>query len=364
MIPAPRPDPGVVADERRTVIWRTVYELVSRADEAGVLANQLGAVASLALREQGRPVPAVFEREARFARAAWMGSIPLLGRIRSLCDGPLLLIKGPEVAALYPGHARAFVDIDLLCPNAEAVHAALRANGFIEVDDPEIYEQEQHHLRPLQWPALWLKIEIHTRPWWPEGLNPPDMAEIVAKAVPSATGVPGICAPHPAHHAMILASHSWQAQPLETLRGLVDVAAVANRVSERELTAAARAWGIERIWRTTYEAATGLLADRRRTAPVRLWARHLPAVEERSVIGNHLQRWLHGFWGFPPRLALQRAAVGLRKDLLRYPNETWREKFIRLASALTRPRAPMSSHTRAWRERVADDPPEPPRQGT
>lgn len=30
---------------------------------------------------------------------------PLLERIRAACDGPLVLVKGPEIARLYPGGA-------------------------------------------------------------------------------------------------------------------------------------------------------------------------------------------------------------------------------------------------------------------
>jgi hypothetical protein len=342
-------------DESPEQIWRSLYDLVREAEVPGVLANRLGPFAAGSLREHGRPVAVEYETEARLARAAWMGSITLLGRIRSLCEGPLLLFKGAEVAGLYPGHARAFMDIDLLCPDAAAVHAALRAGGFREVDDPEIYAREQHHLRPLQWPGLWLKVEVHTRPWWPPELTPPPIHEFVDRAVPSVTGVRGICAPSPAHHAIILSSHAWQSQALETLRDLVDIAAVAARADLREVDRIARAWGMQRIWRTTYGAARGLLYEHRPTVAVRMWGRHLPVVRERSVLGNHLQRWLHGFWGFPPSVVLRRIARGLRQDILPHPGETWREKLIRTAYALARPGAPMSSHRQAWQERTALD---------
>jgi hypothetical protein len=287
------------------------------------------------------------------AHAAWMTAIPLLGRIRSVCEGPVLLIKGPEVVALYPDRARGFNDIDLLVPDPEATHATLRANGFVEVDDPETYEQDQHHLRPLQWPALWPWIEIHKRPLWPALLPAPGIEEIVARAVPSATGVQGLSAPHPAHHALILASHHWVTEPMGSLRDLVDVFAVTTQTDERELAAFARELGIERIWHTTYAAIQGLFGGERQSWAVRLWGRHLPEVRERTVVENHVERWLHGFWGFSPRLALRRIRAELRQELVPYPGERWRDKLIRVAYALTHPRAPVSSHQRAWREAAA-----------
>ncbi len=330
-------------------IWGTLETLLAGADEKGVLANKLGALAARSMRLQGRSVPSSFEKEARLARTAWMTAIPLLGRIRSLCEGPLLLIKGPEVSVLYPDRARGFVDVDLLCPDAEAVHAALRGEGFVEVDDPELFE-DHHHLRPLQWPALWLKVEIHQRPMWPEGRRPPAMADIVGAAVPSLTGLRGLSAPHPAHHAVILASHAWVHEPLHTLRDLVDIAAVAARTDDETLAAVARAWGLERIWDTTYAAANALLTGRPRSLAVRVWGRHLPKVRERTVLGNQLQRWLHAFWELPVFPALRSIAAAFRQTALPYPGETWREKLIRTSHAIAHPRSPVSSHAEAWRD--------------
>jgi hypothetical protein len=341
---------SVPAGRRDDAVWRAICDLVAEADVAGLQANKLGPIAAHCLRARERPVPSALERDARQARAAWMASRPLLERIRSLCDGPLVLIKGAEVAALYPERARSFSDLDILCPDANAVHAALLAGGFVEVDDPEVYTVDQHHLRPLQWPGIWLWVEVHLRPLWPRELRPPSMDDIVSSAVPSATGVAGISAPAPAHHAVILASHSWVTMPLGNLRDLVDVAAVAAQTDEATLAAAARQWGVDRLWRTTYKAASGLLGGGDRTVAVRVWARHLPGVREYNVLDNHLKRWLNGLWGLPPRLALRSIAVVFRQELFPYPDESWRDKFIRVRNAFTKPRAPMSVHTRAWQK--------------
>jgi hypothetical protein len=337
-------------------MWRSVCELISDADIAGIKTNKLGPMAAYCLRDRGRPVPPELERDARQARAAWMASRPLLERIRSVCEGPLLLIKGAEVAALYPNRARSFSDLDILCPDARAVHTALLAGGFVEVDDPEVYEVEQHHLRPLQWPGIWLWVEVHLRPLWPQALTPPPIEDIISAAVPSATGVAGISAPAPEHHAIILASHSWETMPLGNLRDLVDVAAVTAQTDVETVEAAARAWGVGRLWRTTYNAANGLFGTADRSLAVRVWARHLPAVREYNVLDNHLKRWLNGLWGFPPRLALRSIGVVFHQELFPYPDESWRDKFMRVLNAFTKPRAPMSVHTRGWRRSRPHDP--------
>jgi hypothetical protein len=332
-------------------LWRSVAGLLEGADVAGIRANKLGPLAARVLLQQGRPVPQPLADDARLATLSWMTAVPLLGRIRALCDGPLLLIKGAEVAALYPGRARAFMDIDLISPDAHAAHAALREAGFVEVEDPELFV-DHHHLRPLQCPGLWLTVEIHMRPMWPPELVPPPLEEIVAAAVPSATGVPGVLAPAPEHHAVILASHAWVHEPLHSVRDLLDIAAVAAVADARAVADTASRWGLERIWRTSYGAATGLLGDTGRTPALRIWGRHLLTVRERSVMGNHLQRWLHTFSERPFPAALRASVSVLRQEFLPDPGESWRDKLIRVRHAFTHPRDPLSTHTEAWQARA------------
>jgi hypothetical protein len=277
---------------------------------------------------------------------------PLLERIRSVCDGPLVLIKGPEVARLYPGDARNFSDIDLLVLDPRRVHDALRASGFVEVDDPDLFVHH-HHLRPLRSPSFALKVEVHSGLPWPEGIPPPPIQEIVSAAVPSKTGIQGISAPDDAHHALILAAHAWVHDPLGTLRDLVDVAAVAAAVPETELDRIAHAWGVERVWKTTYSAAGALLDGRPRPLALRVWARHLGRVRERVVIENHLARWLHSLSERPPADALVATAAVLRQEFLPTPGEPWRHKLIRVGHAFRHPRTPLSSHIAEWRRTAA-----------
>ncbi len=121
----------------------------------------------------------------------------------------MILHKGPEVAAHYPDPIlRDFGDVDLIVRNAEEVQRALIAAGFEEIGDPALYVDIQH-LRPLRWPELPLRVEIHSRPKWVEALPGPSTEELFAAAVPSTATIDGFLALPPQHHALVLAAHSW-----------------------------------------------------------------------------------------------------------------------------------------------------------
>ena len=56
-----------------------------------------------------------------------MGTRYVLNRIRAAVDGRLVLMKGVEVAASYAIPAcRPYRDLDILTPDPQAAHAALR----------------------------------------------------------------------------------------------------------------------------------------------------------------------------------------------------------------------------------------------
>jgi hypothetical protein len=332
-------------------LWAAVDRLLARARLDGILAHKLGPLAADRLRRLGEPLPPELEAEERLARAARLTAIPLLGRIREIADGPLLLLKGPEVACLYPGHARSFADVDLLTPDAVGLQESLKAAGFVEVDDPELF-RDHHHLRPLQAPGLWLKVEIHLRPLLPRRAVSAPIEELVEAAVPSAVGVEGILAPRAAHHALMLAGHDWVHDPLHTLRDLIDVAAVAEHAGSDELMRSARAWGMERVWRTTAAATRALLGEERRPLALRLFGGHLLQVRERTVLDNHVQHWLHSFWELPFRQALFATGRALKEEALPAPGESWNAKLVRVRNAVLHPNRSMSAHTSSWREDV------------
>jgi putative nucleotidyltransferase-like protein len=330
-------------------LWEAVSGLLDGAEIAGIRAHKLGALAARLLRRRGLSPPAALAADERGATVAVVMARPLLEHVRSVCDGPLVLMKGPEVARLYPGSARTFGDLDLLAADAPAAQRALTAAGFVEVDDPDQFV-DHHHLRPLKSPDVGLNVELHTAPLWPAATKPPAAGEILERSVQSGTGVQGISAPAPVHHALILAAHAWSHDPLRMLRDLVDIAAVSAGCSDAELEEAAAAWGIPRIWETTHDAIRALFEAGPTPVTLRVWARHLGQVRERTVLDNHLMRWLHVFWELPPRDAGAELRAALRMTLLPAAGESWREKLRRTGRGIMHPREPMSAHLMWSRE--------------
>ena len=230
--------------------------------------------------------------------------------MRAAYDGPLLLMKGPEVALDYgaPG-LRSFGDLDLLTDDAEAAQAALIAAGFQEVFDPEIYE-DIHHLRPLWWPGLPLVVELHTRANWPAAIPGPSTAELLAAAVPSRLGVAGVTTLPPEHHTLVLAAHAWEHQPLGRLGNLIDVAVMLRRSDDAEVDRARAPLGLPAHVAHHAVAPSAPSSTARAARPaVALWARHLRGVRERTVLEWHVKDLLAPVWGTAGR----RRAAGDRR---------------------------------------------------
>jgi len=335
------------AERRQTELCEAVDRLLAEAGVSGILAHELGPLAAHRLRRRGEPVPAALAREERGAVLATLTARPLLERVRDLADGPLLLIKGPEVAERYPGRARRFADLDLLSQRAEQVHAALMDSGFVEVFDPEFeVTPEHHHLPPVRWGEVPLSVEVHKAPnWLPRAPRPP-VEELFEACLPSALAIEGISTPAPVHHALVLAVHAWRHEPLRRLRDLLDVAVVAAPLDQRELERTARRWGIERVWRTTSEAIDAVFYGGRTTAPLRTWGRSLPLVRERTRLEKHLERLLHAYWELPPHRATLSLVTSLGETIAPLPGETWADKVRRVARALREPGAPVERRPR------------------
>jgi Uncharacterised nucleotidyltransferase len=325
--------PGVGNAISTDELWRSVDQLIDRGELDGILAHKVGPLAALRCRALGRLLPKRLVEEERAASLAMLSAVPLLRRIRDACDGPLLLLKGPELAHLYPPRGRRFGDVDVLSPQASTLHRSLTQAGFVAVPEPGFDHTEHHHLVPLRWPVIQLNVEVHLLPNWPLRLQPPPLDEILEAAVPSVLGIEGLDAPGPLHHTLILAAHAWK-EPLRTLRDLIDVAVVAAGQDPVELNHIANAWGIERIWQTTERTSDALFFGGSETMALRLWARHLATVRERTVFENHLQRWLRSFWGLPLRPALAETGKVLRAEITPAAGETWREKLTRVPRAV------------------------------
>src|SRR5947209_2219269 len=148
-----------------STLWQSLDRLVDRAPSLEDLrAHRLhlyAAVHGRALDVNGRPESERTEEEERAAIATTLVTPFLLERVRHACEGPILLMKGPEVAAHYrQPHVRIYHDLDLLVPDSRAAQQQLIAEGFEEVGDPSIFV-EIHHERPLWLPGWPVVIELH-----------------------------------------------------------------------------------------------------------------------------------------------------------------------------------------------------------
>lgn len=335
-------------------LWDRVEELVDRAEDLSDLReHRLELFAARRWRELGRAVPDDVVDEERRAAIMTMTAPLVLEKIRAAVEGPVVLLKGPEVAFRYPNpDLRPYGDLDILVPNPNEVHAALRAAGFEEVGDPDLYV-DIHHLRPLRHRSLPVIVEVHSAPKWIESLEPPRTSELIAAAVPSRVGVDGILTLRPDHHALVLAAHSWAHEPLGRLLELVDIAVMIQGLDRDGLHALASAWRMERVWNTTLTAMDALLTNgvRREPLPLRLWARNLPSVRSRTVFESHVERWLAGFWALPLPKALRAAGASAARSLGPEEGETWRDKLARMRLAFRHASAPRSEHDRELQQR-------------
>lgn len=329
-------------------LWDGVERLLDRLAPELVGDYGLGAFAARRARLAGQVLPEQLAREERAARAAALVAPVILARVRAACDGPLLLVKGPELSRRYPDGARGFADLDLVSADPERTQSALLAAGFRlrPGTTPLDYYDRHHHLHPLEWPGLALPVEIHRRVMWPRGLRAPSNEELFEAARPGDLGVEGLLVPRPHHHALLLAAHSWGEEPMWKLRDLVDVLAFTDDGERDELTRLARCWEFERGWETTLKAADWLLRGGPEPKFVAVWGRYLRGLREPTVVEMHLRAWLSPFSIAPPRVALRLSLAALLQDLRPLPYEGWTSKLRRTAQALVHPVAPRSAHDR------------------
>jgi hypothetical protein len=325
-------------------MWDRIEALLERAPGEDALRLHRVQLLEGRRRRQAGLDGASLAADENLAMASHLALVPLLTRVREAWDGPLVVMKGPELGLDYPAPwLRPLRDLDLLTDDAERAQAALIAAGFQEVDDPEIY-RDIHHLRPLWWPGLPLVVELHNRPKWPDGLEAPPTEELLAAAVPGRLGVAGIDAPAPEHHTLIVAAHAWAHEPLGRLGHLVDVAVALQRSDPAEVAALARRWGCERMWRTTRAAVGTVLEDDGGSAALAVWARHVGAVRERTVFEWHVKGLLAPLWGLPPAGAVAAIAEELHGAVAPDGPEPWRVKLRRSWLAVNNAGVARSEH--------------------
>lgn len=345
--PSRSPGPGALFMEPP---WLTLVPLLERSPSlADLRAHRLELLYAALLRERGLPLPAELAESVRIARFATLSAHAVLGQIRRSCAGPLVLLKGPEAAEYYPAPGlRPFGDVDLLVADAYETQSTLLAAGFTPIGDALDWEA-LHHLHRLVSPDGLFAVEIHKRPKWVDGLDPPSVDDVLASSVPSATGVDGIRAPSPGMHAVLLAAHAWAERPLGCIGDLLDVHLLAERDRD-EAERLASELDLERVWRTTTAASDALLRARRPAWPLRTWARHLEPVRGQTVIESHLERMLAPFAALPPAAATRDAGAALGRTLRPRPEEGWRAKLARAGRALRDAFLRRSEHERRLRD--------------
>jgi len=87
-----------------------------------------------------------------------------------------------------------------------------------------------------------------------------------------------------------------------------------------------------------------LLEGRRTTGPLRTWARHLPAVRDRTVLESHAERWLSGFSASPVGVAAASLPGSLLRELRPAPGETVGVKLSRSRLAVSNALVARSRH--------------------
>ncbi len=182
----------------------------------------------------------------------------VLSSLGARSSGPLVLMKGLEVAQLYPSPAqRPFRDLDLLLTDAPPIWASLVAQGYLPTDQP--LGLRFHHLPALDHPRGLIGLDLHTRPNVP-GWAALDADRLLATAEPSRTGISGIQRPRDDLHALLLALHGWIGG-FTRMRDLFDALLLAS-VSEVPVEETASALGLARFWRWTVRFAESQLLGR------------------------------------------------------------------------------------------------------
>jgi hypothetical protein len=319
---------------KESTLWERVGELADQAPQISDLRyHKLELVAAARMRERGESVANALRQDERFAAVIGLSVGPLMRRVRAATDAPMLVMKGPEAAALWPEpRLRPWKDLDLFVEDADAVQAALLAAGFVEVDDPAKY-RDLHHLCPLVLPGGPMTVEVHRRPHWPHR-HAPSFHELAEAATPSTLGLPGVLAPSPAHHAVLMAGHAWAHDSLSRVAFLADVASMLLTTELDEVEATARAWRVSRAWSATSRALERLLVAPKPGARSPIWLRHLHETRERTVFEGHVERVLGPVAAGPVAAAPVAATRALWRTLRPTAGESWGEKLQRSRRAM------------------------------
>jgi hypothetical protein len=335
--------------ESRTALWPGLDCLIAAAPPtANYHAHGIGPLVAWRLREQGEPVLEALQESVRRSAYAAVTAAPLLQRIREAVSGPIIVLKGPEIAAAYPSPAlRPYGDLDLLVPNLERAEAELLSAGFkCTGSEHDILPNYIHDL-PLRFAHLPLAIELHRRPGWLSWMHAPSNDALFHIAVPSATGVDGVLALPPVEHTLFLAVHSWRHGPYHSLLHLIDIALMREQTDPGALAHTAQAWGLQNLWNRTTATIDRLFYDgTEKPDPLdALWSRHLNQIRPRTRWEYYLATRTNGLAA--PTLPARISAV--TRDILATftlrPGETPRSLATYTLRQLRHPNHPPTTRT-------------------
>jgi len=204
----------------------------------------------------------------------------MLTEIREIIDGPIVLLKGLELAQLHPVPARrTFIDLDLLVPDPRAAWLRLLRAGFEQQADEPWHPRFSHAPPALHRPGLPVAVDLHGRPNWPSWRVCP-VDEIFAAAEPGRVGLAGVSRPADRHHGLIVACHAWE-EGLPVLRDLVEIEALRRLGGAAELRHTAAEWDLAQLWARTERLIDSAVTGERP-----------PGLVERALVP-----WLHPLRG-------------------------------------------------------------------
>ncbi len=334
--------------EYRQALWAGLDRVLDAAPPgANLHVHGLGPLAAWRLRLQGETAPEALEEISLRSAYGTVTAAPLLQRIREAVEGPMVVIKGPEIAALYPRPAlRPYGDLDLLVENLARAESQLVEAGFELVGPADRKLPGHHHDQPLRLKGLALAIELHRNPGWLSWQRRPLNEEVFARSVASATAVEGVSAMPAADHALLLAAHSWRHGPYHSWVHLIDIALAREAADADEIERLAREWGLAGVWESSCRAIDAVFVDIGDWPKGidRVWSRHLFAMRERSLLEYYAAYWLKGL-AAPTARARSRAVFDdVRFSFTAHPWQTPRSKVKRIGAALLRARKPASEH--------------------
>jgi Uncharacterised nucleotidyltransferase len=203
----------------------------------------------------------------------------LLSEVCERSEQPVMLMKGLEVAQVYPSPTyRPFRDVDVLIPEPIPLWHDLVSRGFRQ-NPRRRFDIDHHHLPALVSPYGDVGIELHHRPNVPRwGHIPTDL--ILKTAEPSRTGIVGLHRPRDDIHALLMAMHCWKGGFVR-VRDLFDAVLLAS-VSPIPVSKTAQSLGLHRFWTWTVRLAESELFETSTRATRTLTRVLLPPVRTRS----------------------------------------------------------------------------------